>query len=308
MHAYSDAPTLHCCPFLGSCVFFCAKKGGEAMAESWGFIDSGHTSPAFNMALDELMVEWLSKGEIGPTLRFYGWSPAGISIGRFQDANKKIDFPQAANYGVEIVRRQTGGRAVLHDQELTYSVAVPETHPAMPRSVKEAYLVISKGLLEGFRELGINAEFAIPESSREKTNSAVCFDKSSWYELLVDGKKAAGSAQMRRKGIILQHGSIPIEIDRVKLFDLFSYPSLAIKQQAREAFEGKAISIHEAAEQPFNFDEVKAAFKRGFEKELGLELETITLSVAQLVEIDRLAETKYKHLDWNYSTGKQEGL
>lgn len=278
------------------------------MAETWGFIDSGHTSPAFNMALDELMVEWLSKGEIGSTLRFYGWSPAGISIGRFQDANKKIDFQQAADYGVEIVRRQTGGRAVLHDQELTYSVAVPESHPAMPRSVKEAYLVISRGLSEGYRELGINAELAIPDASAETTDSAVCFDKSSWYELLVEGKKAAGSAQMRKKGIILQHGSIPIEIDSVKLFDLFSYPSVELKQRARDAFKGKAIGINEAAEQAYNFDEVKAAFKRGFEKGLGIELETLTLTKAQLVEIDRLAETKYKHLDWNYSTEKQEGL
>lgn len=274
------------------------------MGETWGFIDSGHASPAFNMALDELMLEWLSKGEMGPTIRFYGWSPAGISIGRFQDADEKIDFQQAAVYGMEIVRRQTGGRAVLHDHELTYSVVVPETHPAMPRSVKEAYLVISKGLLEGFRELGIHAEFAIPETSREKTDSAVCFDKSSWYELLVDGKKAAGSAQMRRKGMILQHGSIPIEIDRMKLFDLFSYPSAAIKRRALEAFKEKAISINEAADRPHDFDEVKAAFKQGFEKGLGIQLETMVLSEAQLMEAGRLAETKYKNLDLKFSIEK----
>lgn len=274
------------------------------MGETWGFIDSGHSSPAFNMALDELMLEWLSKGEIGPTIRFYGWSPEGISIGRFQDADEKIDFRQAKKYGVEIVRRQTGGRAVLHDQELTYSIVVPETHPVMPHSVKEAYLVISKSLLEGFRELGISAEFAIPEGVREKAESAVCFDKSSWYELLVDGKKAAGSAQMRKKGIILQHGSIPIEIDSVKLFDLFSYPTADLKQQAREAFKGKAVGINEAAEKPHTFDEVKTAFKKGFEKGLGIDLKTVTLSEAQLMEISHLAETKYKNLDLNYSTEK----
>ena len=278
------------------------------MAETWGFIDSGHASPAFNMALDELMLEWLSNREIGPTLRFYGWSPAGISIGRFQNAEEKINFEQAASYGVEVVQRQTGGRAVLHDQELTYSVAVPESHPIMPRSVKEAYLVISKGLLEGFRELGIDAEFAIPELSPKKTDSAVCFDKSSWYELLVDGKKAAGSAQLRKKGIILQHGSIPIEIDSIKLFDLFRYPSVEIKQQAREAFKGKAIALNEATGDSLNFDKVKTAFKRGFEKGLGIELETLQLTNAQLVEIDRLAEAKYKHLGLAYSIEKQEGL
>ncbi|WP_422122526.1 biotin/lipoate A/B protein ligase family protein [Planococcus sp. X10-3] len=274
------------------------------MAEVWGFIDSGHSSPAFNMALDELMLEWLSKGKIGPTIRFYGWSPAGISIGRFQNAEEKINFEQAASYGVEVVRRHTGGRAVLHDQELTYSVAVPESHPLMPHSVKEAYLIISKGLLEGFRELGIDAEFAIPGISPNKTDSAVCFDKSSWYELLVDGKKAAGSAQMRKKGIILQHGSIPIDFDSVKLFDLFCYPTPAIKQQAREAFKGKAIAINEAAGSSIHFDEVKFAFKKGFEKGLGVELETLTLSEAQLMEINRLAETKYKNLGLSYSTEK----
>lgn len=274
------------------------------MEETWGLIDSGHNSPAFNMALDELMLDWLEKGEIGPTIRFYGWSPAGISIGRFQDADKKIDFGQASAYGAEIVRRQTGGRAVLHDQELTYSVVVPESHPAMPRSVKEAYSVISKGLLEGYGELGISSEFAIPESSMEKTDSAVCFDKSSWYELLVDGKKAAGSAQMRKKGIILQHGSIPIEIDSVKLFDLFSYPSREIKHRAREAFKEKAISINAATGKSFVFDEVKAAFKKGFEKGLGIKLEPLALSDAKLVEINQLAETKYKNLDWSYSTEK----
>lgn len=197
---------------------------------------------------------------------------------------------------------------MLHDRELTYSVVVPETHPAMPRSVKEAYLIISKGLLEGYRNLGISAEFAIPEFSRAKTESAVCFDKSSWYELLVDGKKAAGSAQMRRKGIIMQHGSIPIEIDREKLFDLFSYPSVEIKQRAREAFKGKAIAINEASDQLYDFDEVKGAFKRGFEKGLGIELETISLSDLQLVEIGQLAEAKYKHLDFGHSIEKMEGL
>lgn len=278
------------------------------MGERWGFIESGHASPAFNMALDELLLQWLSKKEIGPTIRFYGWSPAAVSIGRFQNAEEKIDFQQAADYGVQIIRRETGGRAVLHDQELTYSVAVPETHPGMPRSVKEAYLVISKGVLEGYRELGINAEFAIPETNSEQSDSAVCFDKSSWYELLVDGKKAAGSAQMRRQGVILQHGSIPIEIDRAKLFDLFRYPSEALKQEALRAFKGKAIAINEAAGKTHHFDEVKAAFKRGFEKGLDVELETYNLSVEQLAEVDSLAKTKYKNLAPRDSFQEVEGV
>src|SRR5690606_4137953 len=125
---------------------------------------------------------------------------------------------------------------------------------------------------------------------------------SSWYELLVDRKKAAGSAQMRRKGIILQHGAIPIEIDSVKLFDLFTYPSLEIKQRARDAFKDKAISINAAIGQLFDIDRVKAAFKKWFEQGLGVKLEPLALSEAKLLEISQLAETKYKNLDWSYST------
>src|SRR5699024_6917291 len=135
--------------------------------------------------------------------------------------------------------RLTGGRAVLHDKELTYSVIVSEDHPSMPRSVKEAYLVLSKGLLEGFHSLGINAEFAIPKGKLETTQSAVCFEEPSWYELIVDNKKAAGSAQTRKKGVILQHGSIPLTVDNDILYDLFIYRNERVKQRAREAFNDK---------------------------------------------------------------------
>lgn len=101
----------------------------------------------------------------------------------------KINFKALTEHHIELVRRLTGGRAVLHDQELTYSVIVAESHPKMPASVKEAYKVISKGLLEGFRNLDIEASFAIPEGKLQTTQSAVCFEEPSWYELIVDGKK-----------------------------------------------------------------------------------------------------------------------
>lgn len=269
--------------------------------ETWYFVDSGHCSPAMNMALDEALMNWHRQGMIPPVLRFYGWQPAGLSVGYFQKVKGKIDLEGIQKYGYELVRRQTGGRAVLHDNELTYSVIVSENHQDMPASVKEAYLIISRGLLEGFTNLGIQAEFAVPEGKLDVAGSAVCFEEPSWYELIVEGKKAAGSAQTRKKGIILQHGSIPIDVDDVKLFDMFIYKNDRIKERARRAFGDKAIAINQLLENPVNFDETKAAFKEGFEKGLNIELKTFELSDEQWSEVKKISRDRYETDEWNYS-------
>lgn len=269
--------------------------------EKWYFVDSGHCTPAINMALDEAFMKWHRQGDIPPVLRFYGWQPAGLSVGYFQKVKGKIDLEGVQKHGYELVRRQTGGRAVLHDNELTYSVIVSEDHPDMPASVKEAYLIISKGLLEGFTNLGIHAEFAVPEGKLDVEGSAVCFEEPSWYELIVEGKKAAGSAQTRKRGIILQHGSIPIDVDDVKLFDMFIYKNERIKERARKAFSNKAVAINQIAESPVSFDETKDAFKKGFEKGLNIQLEPFELSNEQWSEVERIAAERYQNDEWNYS-------
>ncbi|MYL72142.1 octanoyltransferase [Halobacillus litoralis] len=269
--------------------------------ETWYFVDSGHCTPAMNMALDEALMNWHRNGDIPPVLRFYGWEPAGLSVGYFQKVKGKIDLEGVQKHGYELVRRQTGGRAVLHDNELTYSVIVSENHPDMPDSVKEAYLVLSKGLLEGFTNLDIQAEFAVPEGKLDVAGSAVCFEEPSWYELIVEGKKAAGSAQTRKKGIILQHGSIPIDVDDVKLFDMFIYKNERIKERARKAFGDKAIAINQIVDHPVTFEDTKKAFKNGFEKGLGIKLEPFTPTEAQWDEVRKIAEERYENDEWNYS-------
>lgn len=136
--------------------------------ETWRFIDSGNASPAFNMALDEALLYWHSEKKIPPVIRFYGWNPATLSVGYFQNIKKEINFEAVHKYNLGFVRRPTGGRGVLHDQELTYSVIVSEEHPEMPATVTEAYRVISEGILQGFRNLGLDAYFAIPRTEKEK--------------------------------------------------------------------------------------------------------------------------------------------
>ncbi|WP_096188451.1 lipoate--protein ligase family protein [Evansella halocellulosilytica] len=273
--------------------------------ETWYYLDSGNRSPGYNMALDEKLMNWHRRGEIPPVVRFYGWDPPTLSVGYFQKVEKEINLEAVQNHGLGFVRRPTGGRGVLHDDELTYSVIVSESHPKMPESVTEAYRVISEGLLEGFRELGLHTEFSIPRTSEEKERlknprSAVCFDAPSWYELVVEGRKVAGSAQTRQNGVILQHGSIILSLDEDKLFDVFKYPSERVRQRMQKAFKNKAVPINAIAEREVTISEAKKAFYEGFKKGLHLNLEPFELTETQQREVEELVNRKYGTDAWNY--------
>ncbi|MET3506995.1 lipoate-protein ligase A [Halalkalibacter oceani] len=275
------------------------------MKEVWRFIDSGACSPAYNMALDEALLTWHSEGRIPPTIRFYGWDPATLSIGYFQKVEKEIHLDKVREYGLGFVRRPTGGRAVLHDQELTYSVIVSEEHPDMPATVTEAYRVISQGILEGFTDVGLEAYFSIPRTEEELSSlknprSAVCFDAPSWYELVVEGRKVAGSAQTRQKGVILQHGSIILDIDEDKLFDLFKYPSERVRERMQRNFRNKAVAINALRSEPLTMEEAKQAFRKGFEKGLNITLEPYTLSKEEDEEVRQIARNRYETDEWNF--------
>jgi len=273
--------------------------------ETWYFIDSKENSPAYNMALDEKLMEWHRNKELPPIIRFYGWAPATLSVGYFQQIEKEIDLKAVNSYQLGFVRRATGGRGVLHDDELTYSVVVSEDHPAMPETVTEAYRVISEGLLEGFRNLGLQAEFSIPRSFEEKENlknprSSVCFDAPSWYELVVEGRKLAGSAQTRQKGIILQHGSIILSIDEEKLFDLFIFPNEKVRRRMQQGFHKKAVAMNDILDKTVSLDQVKLAFKKGFETGLNIQLKSYVLTEEQESQVYQLMEDKYNQDFWNY--------
>ncbi|QHE62142.1 octanoyltransferase [Rossellomorea vietnamensis] len=273
--------------------------------ETWRFIDSGNCSPSYNMALDEALLDWHSEGKIPPTIRFYGWDPATLSVGYFQKVEKEINLDAVREHGLGFVRRPTGGRGVLHEHELTYSVIVSEEHPEMPRTVTEAYRVISEGILKGFQGLGLEAYFAVPRTAEEREGlknprSAVCFDAPSWYELVVEGRKVAGSAQTRQKGVILQHGSILLDLDEDKLFSLFNYPSDRVKERMQRAFKSKAVAMNEISSVPVTMDMAKEAFKKGFEEGLNIHLEPYELSEEETQYVVDLAESRYESDEWNF--------
>lgn len=274
------------------------------MTEIWNFINTGSKNPYYNMAMDEALLNFVSRGEIDPVIRFYTWNPATLSIGYFQRLQKEIDIDKVKEKGYGLVRRQTGGRGVLHDKELTYSVIVPESHPNMPSTVTEAYKIISQGLLEGFKNLGFETYFAIPRSKEERDKlkqprSSVCFDAPSWYELVVEGRKIAGSAQTRQKGVILQHGSILQDIDIDDLFDMFKFKNERLKAKMKENFVQKAVAINDISNQHITLNEMENAFEAGFKKGLNIDFKPLELTEKQLEEVQEL-EDKYSSEAWMY--------
>lgn len=274
------------------------------MTEIWNFINTGSKNPYYNMAMDEALLNFVSRGEIDPVIRFYTWNPATLSIGYFQRLQKEIDIDKVKEKGYGLVRRQTGGRGVLHDKELTYSVIVPESHPNMPSTVTEAYKIISQGLLEGFKNLGFETYFAIPRSKEERDKlkqprSSVCFDAPSWYELVVEGRKIAGSAQTRQKSVILQHGSILQDIDIDDLFDMFKFKNERLKAKMKENFVQKAVAINDISNQHITLNEMENAFEAGFKKGLNIDFKPLELTEKQLEEVQEL-EDKYRSEAWMY--------
>lgn len=232
----------------------------------WHYIDSGPNIAAYNMALDEELLARAQAGETTPVLRFYSWSPPAVSIGRFQKIETAVNTEECARLGFDIVRRVTGGRAVLHYRELTYSIVSRTDNPLFPPDVHGAYKVIATGLLAGLRNLGIDAE-VVSRGSRHaalvgtKPGEASCFSSPSWHEIVANGKKIIGSAQRRLSHAFLQHGSILIEHDS------------ALEAAVIPGSTGAGVTcICAELKRPLPPDEVKRAFRSGFSDALSLEL------------------------------------
>src|SRR5699024_5331400 len=177
-------------------------------------------------------------------------------------------------------------------------------HPNMPKTVTEAYRVISEGLLEGFKTLGFNASFAIPRSKVERSKlkqprSAVCFDASRWQELVVEGGKIAGRAQMRQKGVILQHGTLLQDIDIDDLFDMFIFKNDRLKEKMKQSYVDKAVANNDISERYITIDEMESAFESGFKKGLNINLKPLELTTQQNEEVEALIE-KYQSSEWTY--------
>ena len=269
----------------------------------WRLLITPPQPGALNMAIDEAIAEAVANRLVPPTLRCYRWEPPCLSVGYFQSVAETVDLERCQELGVDCVRRPTGGRAVLHDDELTYSLSAPEAHPLVSGDVTESYRKISQGVLAGLRELGIPAEAAPPRPVRSPLStpaSAVCFYVPSDYELTVEGRKIVGSAQMRTRGVVLQHGSFLLSADPHKLYALLKLGSEEERAAQIESFYRRVTSASAVLGRPVSFDTAAAAMARGFASALGVELLEGELTAEEVARAECLRAEKYGSPAWNY--------
>ena len=246
----------------------------------WRFIESGPDRAATQMAVDEAMLLARAGGQVPDTLRFFAWRPPAVTVGYFQSLKQAVDLDVARGSGVDVVRRYTGGGAVFHDRELTYSVAMSEA--AAPSGIAESYEFICGGVVAGLKLLGIEAEF------------------KPINDILVRGKKISGSGQSRRQGVILQHGTILIDTDLEKMFGLLKVPDEKIRDKMIASAAERVTSIRQELGFVPEAPQLRDAFVRGFARSLGAELEAGALTAAELKDARRLAREKYGADQWNY--------
>lgn len=245
-----------------------------------------------NMAVDEAILQAHAAGVVPPTLRLYAWQPAALSTGYFQRVSHDIALEACARAGVDVVRRLTGGRAVLHDDEVTYSVVVSEEQlaraGAAPRSLMDSYRFLSGGLIAGLRRLGLHARLAPGQRAHPGPSGANCFAAAAQCDLVVEGLKICGSAQLRRQGMILQHGSLPLSLPDPKPYWRAPGPP------------AQAIDLTRALGRRPHPDEVADALAAGFAEALGVSLAEGELTAGERETAARLRREKYATDAWNY--------
>ncbi len=249
------------------------------------------------MAIDEAIGRAVAVRQAPPTLRFYAWAPPCVSLGRHQSL-LAVDMLRCGQLGYQVVRRPTGGRAILHTDELTYSIVTPPDHPLVQGLVLESYLRLSRGLVEGLRLLGIAAEEAPGTNRAGPDVSAACFEVPSAYEIVADGRKLLGSAQARRGDFVLQHGSLPLYGDVARLVDCLIFPSEAEREALRRSLADHTTTVEALLGRTIPFQAAADAFADGFSAALNIELLPGYLTPTEHAWADELVREKYGNPDW----------
>jgi lipoate-protein ligase A len=250
-----------------------------------------------NMAIDEAITRRVRAGNAPPTLRFYGWDPACLSLGRSQPVSD-VDFDRLHERGWDVVRRQTGGRAILHVDELTYSIAIPQDDPRVQGYVVESYRQLSEGLMAGLALLDAPVRSEQADKDAHGFKGPVCFEVPSDYEITAYGRKLLGSAQTRRGEMVLQHGALPLRGDLGRICDALAFESEEAREEARVRVIERAITLEEALGRAITFEEAAAALAEGFCRALNVRLEEGTLSAAEQADAERLRAEKYAAEVW----------
>ena len=271
-------------------------------AAEWRLLIDDAADAAWNMAADEAMLLLHASGKIPPTLRFYSWRPLAVSLGYFQQARREVDFEECEKRGIRVVRRLSGGRTVLHDREVTYSLVVKESESYIPEGLTASYLFFSRGIAAGLTSLGVESSLHSPRTTAGNSlaatfRSAACFDAPSHYELTAGGRKIVGSAQTRRDGVLMQHGSILLDFDPELLVEVFAISAEEGRQELLAELFRRAAGLNAVAGKQFGFMEVATAVASGISAQCGLRLNPARRDLPELELVGEL-EHKYRSREW----------
>ncbi len=265
---------------------------------TWRVIEHSPSKGAWNMAVDEAILESVYAGDSPATLRLYAWHPACLSLGHAQPYSE-VNTEVLTEKGWDVVRRPTGGRAILHVDELTYSVITPETEPRMSGGVMQSYLRLSEALLESLKMMGLT-----PQASKSKSHSKpempnpVCFEVPSYYEITVNGKKLIGSAQARRKEGILQHGTLPLTGDLTRIISALRFKDTGIQARASQRLLDRATTVERELDHTPTWKQASHAFQESFKNVLNLDLAPGKLTGKEKERAQELLKEKYAHPSW----------
>ncbi len=270
------------------------------------------------MAVDEAILESATRREVPPTLRLYGWNPPCLSLGQAQPVSD-VNWKVITLSGWQVVRRPTGGRAILHVDELTYSVCGPEDEPRLAGGVLESYRVLAAALVYALHLLGVPAQIhekqpAAPNpigggegalSHFESGNgdeigrkNPVCFEVPSDYEITVGGKKLIGSAQARRKGGVLQHGSLPLCGDLGRVVEALNFSDEESRRKARERLLQRAATVESVVGKTIEWEVAAQAFIQAFEQILHLRFKREELTPWEQARAQELETERYTQDEW----------
>lgn len=226
------------------------------MTQVWRLIDIIVENAPTQMAIDEAIASARRREETPNTVRMYRWKPSAVSIGYFQSIAKEVNLEECEKQGVDVIRRITGGGAVFHDYngELTYSFVAPENDPKVPRDIMASYELICEAIIKGLYHLGVASDF-------KPVN-----------DIIAGGRKISGNAQTRRHGIVLQHGTVLIDSNIEKMFQVLRVSDTKISDKMIKAVEERVTNIRRYLGRDVSFNDVRDALVRGFEETFDVEL------------------------------------
>jgi lipoyltransferase/lipoate-protein ligase len=260
--------------------------------KTWRLLKLETHNAFMNMAIDEAILRARIENLVPNTLRFYRWKPSAVSIGKFQKIENEVQIDNCRKHDVDVVRRITGGGTVYHDaeDEITYSLVASKQDLAV-KDITAVYAKIYRGLVEAVKILGLSADFS-------EGNTKAC------PNLTVNGKKISGSAQSHKSGVVLQHGTLLINVDLEKMFIFLRVPETKTYMEIADIAKHKITSIKNELRKNVSVTEVYQALIKSFQKALSIQLVVGELTCYERELAEKLCKEKYANDDWNWMLNK----